>query len=188
MKHLQHRYAGQPTLVTHEPRFRRSPRGSVWGIDRSANSAIRITDLARRPILWTNVFFRRDRNEQPHVAARRWFRGRLRRQPHQPVRPIPEAVEVIRGAASDAVARVWNCRRNARQRIHFVRIRENPRHRRLQRGADDRSRPIRCDGSLRCAGHRYQQPNRAGNDRAIYFHLDLPHGRIDSNRSPHRCQ
>jgi hypothetical protein len=123
---------------------------SVWAVNRPANSAVLITDLARRPIFWKNVFFRRDRNEKPHVPDRSrpcdtcW--GRLWRQPRQPIRPIPEAVEVIRGAASNAVARrVWNCRCNARRRVHFVRIRNNPHHRRFHGWTGDGSRLIRCD-------------------------------------------
>ena len=35
---------------------------SVWPVNRSAYSVVLIADLARRPILWKNVFFRRDWN------------------------------------------------------------------------------------------------------------------------------
>jgi hypothetical protein len=139
---------------------------SVWVVNRPANSAVLVTHLARHPILWKNVFFWRDRNDKPHVPDRSrpcaTFWRRLRGQPRQPIRSIPESVEVIRGAASNAVARrVWNPRCNFRQRVHFVRIR-NPRHRGLHAGTGDGSRLIGCDQSLRCGRHRYQQPNRAG--------------------------
>jgi hypothetical protein len=132
---------------------------SVWGVNRPANSAVLVTDLARRPILQENVFFWRNGNEKPHVPDRSrpcdTFWGRLWRQPRQPIRPIPEAVQVIRGAASNAVARrVWICRCNARQLVHFVRIRNNPHQRRLHGGAGDGSRLIRCGQSLRCGRHR----------------------------------
>jgi hypothetical protein len=122
---------------------------SVGAVNRSANSAVLIAHLARRPILWKNVLFRSGRNEGPQVRDRSrpcdtlW--RRLRRQPRQPIRSIPEAVEVIRGAASDAVARrVWNCRCNARQRVHFVGIRNNPHYRRPDGRTGDGSRLIRC--------------------------------------------
>ena len=67
---------------------------SVGAVNRSANSAVLITDLARRAILWKNVLFRSGRNERPQVRDRSrpcdtlW--GRLRRQPRQPIRSIPE--------------------------------------------------------------------------------------------------
>ena len=86
---------------------------SVWIVNRPANSPVLIADLARHPILWKNVFFRRDWNEKPHVPDGNrpcdTFWWRLWGEPRQPIRSIPETVEVIRGAASDAVARrVWN--------------------------------------------------------------------------------
>src|SRR6516162_6653725 len=73
---------------------------SVWTVDRRAYATVLITDLARCPILWKNVLFRRDWNKNPHVRDQRrpyaTFWGRLRRQPRQPIRPVPEAVEVMR--------------------------------------------------------------------------------------------
>ncbi len=125
---------------------------SVASVDWSANSAVLIAHLARRPILWTNAFFRRDRNKEPPVRGPSrlcdTLSGRLRRQPRQPIRSIPEPIEVIRGAASDAVAR-RNCRCNIRQRVRSVGIRNNLHHRRPYARTCLGSQLIRRDQSLR---------------------------------------
>src|SRR3954471_19302574 len=77
----------------------------------SISLPVLITELARGPIFWKNVLLGRDGNENPHVSGRKRrcaFRRCLRRQPRQPVWPIPEAVEVVSGTASNAVTRVCN--------------------------------------------------------------------------------
>jgi len=69
---------------------------SIWTVNRSADGAVLVAKLARRPMIWKDVFFRRYWNEEPYVLGPRRPYGPfcrcLRRQPRQPIRPIPETV------------------------------------------------------------------------------------------------
>ena len=40
---------------------------SIWTVNRSADGAVLVAKLARRPMIWKDVFFRRYWNEEPHV-------------------------------------------------------------------------------------------------------------------------
>ncbi len=116
---------------------------SVRIVNRSANVAVFITDLAHRAILRKNILLRRDRNEKPQVS-RRWhtFWRCLGRQSGQAIWAVPEAVQVRRGTASDAVARgIWHPGCGDRRCVHFIGIRNNS-HRWLKDRAGGESRRI----------------------------------------------
>jgi len=148
---------------------------SVRTINRPSNSMVLIAHLARCPILGNNVLFRRCRNEHPPVCHRRrpcaTFMGGLRREPGQPIRAIPETVEVVRGTASDAIARrIGNVVRGARRHVYVVGIRNDP-----YRGRPERERLVwrGCAWFLRGAGHGKKHTHRAGKNRR---HADFQAG------------
>jgi hypothetical protein len=135
----------QRAATTFEP-------NSVGIVNRSANIAVFITDLAHRAILRKNILLRRDRDEKPQVS-RRWhtFWRRLGRQSGQAIWAVPEAVQVRRGTASDAVARgIGHPGCGDRRCVHFIGIRNNS-HRWLKDRAGGESRRI---GFNRCLRHR----------------------------------